>query len=105
MVRRLIGAGYVFRGDKGTEGGLLFVRTDEDEVRTIHLHVVSGDSTEWRNYMRFRDLLRQDRRTREAYERLKQQAAATFPDDRASYTAAKDAFIRGALADDASRRD
>jgi GrpB-like predicted nucleotidyltransferase (UPF0157 family) len=100
LVQRLTSAGYVFRGDKGTEGGLLFVRTDEQEVRTVHVHVVSADSIEWANYLRFRDMLRRDPRLRDAYERLKRDAAARFPHDRASYTAAKHVFIRGALSDD-----
>jgi GrpB-like predicted nucleotidyltransferase (UPF0157 family) len=99
VVRRLSRAGYVFRGDTGPEGGLLFVRTDENEVRTVHVHVVRADSTEWGHYLKFRDLLRQDRRTRETYEQVKREAAARFPDDRASYTAAKRGFIRHALAD------
>jgi GrpB-like predicted nucleotidyltransferase (UPF0157 family) len=43
LADRLTSAGYVFRGDKGT-GGLLFVRTDEHEVRSVHVHVVSVDA-------------------------------------------------------------
>jgi GrpB-like predicted nucleotidyltransferase (UPF0157 family) len=100
VVRRLSGAGYLFRGDKGTEGGLLFVDTESNDVRTVYVHVVVADSAEWRNYVKFRDLLRQDRGAREAYEQVKRDAAARFPDDRASYAAAKHAFIRHALADD-----
>jgi GrpB-like predicted nucleotidyltransferase (UPF0157 family) len=103
VVRRLSRAGYVFRGDKGTEGGFLFVRTDENEVRTVHVHVVRADSTEWRHYLKFRDVLRQDRGAREAYEQVKREAAARFPDDRASYIAAKRTFIRDALADNGPR--
>jgi GrpB-like predicted nucleotidyltransferase (UPF0157 family) len=97
LADRLTRAGYVFRGDKGTQGGLLFVRTDERDVRSVHVHVVSSDSIEWATYVRFRDMLRRDPGLRHGYERLKRDAAARFPDDRASYTAAKHAFIRDVL--------
>jgi GrpB-like predicted nucleotidyltransferase (UPF0157 family) len=99
IARRLSETGYVFRGDLGREGGLLFVRTDENEVRAVHVHVVAGTSIEWRNYLEFRDLLRRDSNTRGAYERVKRDAAARFADDRASYTAAKHDFMRNTLAD------
>jgi GrpB protein len=45
VVRRLSRAGCVFRGDMGAEGGLLFARTDENDVPTVHVRVVRADST------------------------------------------------------------
>jgi GrpB-like predicted nucleotidyltransferase (UPF0157 family) len=83
IVRRLCASGYVFRGDKGSEGELLFVRTDDDEVRTVHVHVIAKNSIEWNNYLRFRDGLHRYVETRESYERLKDEAAAQFADNRA----------------------
>ena len=45
----------------------------------------------------FRDRLRADPATAEAYEALKRDLAARFPDDRDAYTEAKTAFIRATL--------
>jgi len=49
--------------------------------------------------VRFRDVLREDRETREAYERVKRETAANCPDDRAADTATKQVFISRTLAD------
>jgi GrpB-like predicted nucleotidyltransferase (UPF0157 family) len=97
IVVRLADAGYVFRGDKGTEGGLLFVRTDTNDVRTVHVHVVAADSVEWRNYLRFRDVLQRDPQRRHEYERLKRELADRYPNDRPAYTAGKRLFIQRVL--------
>jgi GrpB-like predicted nucleotidyltransferase (UPF0157 family) len=66
-------------------------------VRTIHLHVVTRDDVQWRNYLRFRDLLRQDCTVRQQYAELKRELRKRFPDDRKAYTDSKDEFIRGTL--------
>jgi GrpB-like predicted nucleotidyltransferase (UPF0157 family) len=52
---------------------------------------------QWRNYLRFRDLLRQDSTVRQQYAELKRELRKRFPDDRKAYTDSKDEFIRGTL--------
>jgi GrpB-like predicted nucleotidyltransferase (UPF0157 family) len=47
--------------------------------------------------LQFRDYLRAHPEDAAAYERLKRQTAAAFPNDLAAYTEAKSAFIRGVL--------
>jgi GrpB-like predicted nucleotidyltransferase (UPF0157 family) len=104
LVQRLTGIGYLYRGDGGEEGGHLFVRESSPEVRTLHLHVVEHHGTQWRNYLCFRDLLRQHPEIREQYAGLKQELGNRFQDDRKSYTASKHDFIRGILETQAAQR-
>jgi GrpB-like predicted nucleotidyltransferase (UPF0157 family) len=85
--------GYQFRGDKGTEGGVLLVLEDRPAHRVAHLHLVGHGDAQWRRYLALRDRLRGDPATRAAYARLKERLAARFSGDRRAYTAAKAAFI------------
>jgi GrpB-like predicted nucleotidyltransferase (UPF0157 family) len=97
LTQRLAGMGYTYRHDSGDEGGHFFVFDSAPEIRTVHLHIVEKDSVQWRNYLRFRDLLRQSPEIRQSYAQLKQELASTWPDDRESYTAGKADFIRQVL--------
>lgn len=97
LVKKLMPYGYLYRGDGGISGGRLFIRESEPNVRTIHLHVIALDDIQWTNYIRFRDLLRQDPVLRKQYAKLKQELGKKFPDDRNAYTDSKDAFIQGVL--------
>jgi GrpB-like predicted nucleotidyltransferase (UPF0157 family) len=92
-VAKLAPLGWEFRGDKGTEGGLLLVLEDRPAHRVAHLHVVGHGDARWRRYLALRDRLRADPAARAAYARLKQRLAARFAGDRRAYTAAKAAFI------------
>jgi GrpB-like predicted nucleotidyltransferase (UPF0157 family) len=65
--------------------------------RTHHLHLVPFESQLWRERLAFRDSLRSDPATREAYTQLKLKLAAQFRDDREAYTEAKTDFIRSVL--------
>jgi GrpB-like predicted nucleotidyltransferase (UPF0157 family) len=89
--------GYIDRGDCGTEGGYLFVKESAPDVRTHHLHMVAIDDPQWRNYLKFRDVLRADDTLRARYGKLKKILQEQFAQDREAYTRAKDDFIRGVL--------
>ena len=65
--------------------------------RTHHLHLVPFESQLWRERLAFRDCLRSDPATREAYTQLKLKLAAQFRNDRDAYTEAKTDFIRSVL--------
>ncbi len=95
---RLLEAGYIYAGDGGDDGGLLFVLESAPDVRTLHLHVVDHAGRQWRNYLAFRDFLRRDGEARADYERLKLSLAEKFAGDRKAYTAAKQDFISVILA-------
>jgi len=95
----LCGLGYVDRGDGGTDGGYLFVKESGREVRTHHLHVVAIDDPQWRNYLRFRDILSTDVEVRKRYGELKMSLQEQFSQDRKAYTDGKNDFICGVLAE------
>ena len=97
MIGRLTQIGYIYRGDGAGDGGHLFVWESEPNVRTIHLHVVALGDVQWRNYLRYRDLLRKDANLRKRYEALKNELWIRFPNDRKAYTSSKNDFIRAAL--------
>jgi len=97
IVRRLTDIGYIYRGDGGDDGGLLFVRESSPDVRTIHLHVVEHNGNQWKNYLLLRDLLRQDAQLRKRYAELKRRLAEELGNDRKAYTASKQDFIRAVL--------
>jgi GrpB-like predicted nucleotidyltransferase (UPF0157 family) len=88
---------FMFRGDQGSEGGLLFVRDAGPERRVCHVHVVREGDPQWDRYLSFRDRLRADGATRDAYAHLKTRLAGQHPDDRQAYTTGKSAFIRKVL--------
>lgn len=69
-----------------------------DLERTHHLHLVPVGSPLWRERLAFRDRLRGDAATREAYLELKLRFACEFRDDREAYTEAKTPFVEAVLA-------
>lgn len=100
LVRQLQGVGLIYRGDKGRNGGLLFVAEDRPLHRIAHIHVVPHDSQQWSRYLAVRDRLRTDPVARHAYATLKRELAARYPNDRGAYTEGKEAFIAQLLGDD-----
>lgn len=99
IVNRLTSAGYVFRGDKGNQGGLLFVCEPMPKVRTAHIHVAAYGDPQWDRYLATRDRLTADPSAAARYSAIKIALAQRYPDDRASYTAAKEAFLTELLSD------
>lgn len=67
------------------------------ENRTHHLSLVVKDSDQWKKTIAFRDYLRTDASARNKYQALKAELAAKYPNDRASYTKAKEQFIEQQL--------
>ncbi len=65
--------------------------------RSHHLHLVPVDTARFRDELAFRDLLRADPETAEAYRALKHRLAGRFEHDREGYTDAKAEFIARAL--------
>ncbi len=90
---RLEKIGYEFRGDSGAEGGFLFVKCSEPDVRTHHIHIVEISDVQWSNYLNFRDHLNAYPESANAYSILKQELAKKYPNDRKAYTNGKYDFI------------
>jgi GrpB-like predicted nucleotidyltransferase (UPF0157 family) len=100
IVERLTEIGYIYRGDGGDDGGHLFVRESEPDVRAVHVHVVEKAGYQWKDYLAFRNTLCENPDVRKRYATVKLDLAKRFPDDRKSYTASKDEFIRSILSGD-----
>jgi GrpB-like predicted nucleotidyltransferase (UPF0157 family) len=103
IVLRLTRLGYIYRGDKA--GGHLFVAESAPDIRTAHLHVDEHGSGQWRDYLRFRDLLRRSPAIRKRYVELKMVLASNCRNDSKSYTASKADFIREVLDNDVNCKD
>ncbi|MBR5366168.1 MAG: GrpB family protein [Clostridia bacterium] len=98
-------AGVIFRGEDHP-GEYLFVMGDFDaDTRTHHIHVCPEDGEDWRNYLLFRDYLNANPDCAAEYDRLKGALAEQYADDRARYTAGKQAFIAGILEEARRYRD
>lgn len=94
-IRPLREIGYDHLGEGVVPHGHLF---GKGAPRTHHLHLVEWRGPGWCNKVCFRDRLLADREVARRYEILKVALAGRFPDDRASYTGAKSAFIAGVIA-------
>jgi GrpB-like predicted nucleotidyltransferase (UPF0157 family) len=88
---------YSYEGDKGDDGGLLFVRGNP--LRTAHVHVVGMGSQAWGDYLRFRAILCEDADARRRYESEKRRLAHDHPHDRPGYTKAKSGIVEELLGD------
>lgn len=64
-----------------------------DAFRTHHLHLIPYGSALWQERLRFRDLLREDRKIAGDYADLKWNLAVKYRDDREAYTQHKWPFI------------
>ncbi len=100
LSEKLSAIGYVYEGDCGDAGGRLFVLYSEPDIRIIHLHVVELGGAQWKDYLRLREILRQDFKVRKRYAGLKLNLCRRFPNNRGAYTSAKHAFIREILDSD-----
>ena len=79
------------------EVGHRYFRPAGDRPRTVHIHVCGSGSTWERDHLLFRDYLRADTATRDAYAAVKRSAASRYRDDGIAYTEAKTAFVLDAL--------
>lgn len=92
-----VGYEYIARYERELPLRRYFVKSDISCCR-IHLHAVEQGSHLWSDHLAFRDMLRSDPAMRGKYQTLKIGLATEFAHDKAAYTAAKDPFIKAALA-------
>ena len=85
--------GYEYRGDGGKEGGHLFVKCSDPDIRTHHIHVVDVNDIQWNNFLKFRDLLNSYEKLALEYSKFKRKLAKRFKDNRKEYTNSKKDFI------------
>lgn len=86
--------GYRYKGENGIPRRHYFVKGDP---RTHHLHMLEVTSQEWKNHLLFRDHLRKNPETAQAYADLKQQLATRVAADREAYQTGKESFINTVL--------
>ncbi len=84
--------GYVSAPNYPDPHRIVLIKRNTKGDRTHHLHF-HADTEETRRHLVFRDALRADPAVLGAYERLKQDLAVRFRDDRDAYSRHKTAFI------------
>jgi len=90
--------GYTFLGDREGWGEYFFAR-GPDDARTHYLHMLPLTHPKWREYLLFRDVLRQRPDLRDEYHHIKTALAQEYAECRAEYTARKGVFVQRVLAD------
>ncbi len=91
--------GIIYRKVEET-GQLLFIKGNlNDDIKTHHIHVVPTNSSNWRNYIIFRDYLNFFPEKAEKYNALKLSLAEKYPDNRKAYTAGKADLIVSLIAE------
>jgi GrpB-like predicted nucleotidyltransferase (UPF0157 family) len=75
-----------------------YFRPPASRPRDVHVHVCESGSAWEAEHLLFRDYLRRDREARDAYARVKRQAAQDWADDRMADTDAKSEVILQILA-------
>jgi GrpB-like predicted nucleotidyltransferase (UPF0157 family) len=99
LIDTLGALGYLYRGDAGTDGGLVFVLDVRPWVRVAHVHGIRDGDPQWDRYLAVVAALRSDPAARRAYETTKRELAASHPDGRQAYTAGKSAVVADLLAE------
>ncbi|WP_256393338.1 GrpB family protein [Natronoarchaeum rubrum] len=91
-VARLKPEGYELRENDAVPDRLFFAKGPTEE-RTHYLSIAERGSVCHREQIAFRDYLRSNPDAAAEYARLKRKLATAHPDDRASYTERKSAFV------------
>lgn len=96
LVPQLESLGYTHRPEGDLESRLFLTKGPDDAV-THHLSLTEEGSPSWVDHVDFRDFLRASAWARNQYLTLKRVLAASYADDRPTYTAKKADFIRHIL--------
>ena len=89
--------GFILRQDE-RPNQLLYVKGDLDnDFITHHIHVLRKDSKEYSDYLNLRDYLNANKDKASVYEKMKQELAKRYPDDRNAYTEGKSDLINQLL--------
>lgn len=97
VIERLTGLGYRHEGDLGVAGREAFATPPGYGVHDHHLYVCAPDWLGHADQIVFRDYLRAQPRTANAYARLKRSLAVKYRDNRGAYANAKAGFVAAVL--------
>lgn len=100
----LIGIGYQRRVN-GDLSDRVFLVKGPESLRTHHLSITYIGSSFWNEHLLFRDTLRKNAALAGEYLALKRRLSGQFTEDRSSYTAGKQQFVRDILAAHGSNQD
>ena len=81
VLEKLADIGYIHEGDLGIPGREAFRYENKPHLQKHHLYVCPEDSPELKRHVTFRDYLRSHSEAAQAYGRVKQDAAALYPND------------------------
>jgi len=96
----LAALGWRWRGENGLAGRRYFTRdAPETGTRAAHLHVYARGDPAIAWHLAFRDRLRAEPATADAYAQEKARCAALHPDDSAAYAACKQAWTDAVAAE------
>ena len=85
--------GIVYRKVEDT-GQILFLMGDlENDIKTHHIHIVKANSSNWYNYLNFRDYLNARPSKAKEYDELKRKLTIKYSDNRKAYTLGKSKTI------------
>lgn len=96
LIEPLTAIGYEYMPERVFNDRVFFPKGPR-ENRTHHLSLVVKNSDGWKKTLAFRDYLRNNIAAKDRYQALKTELAAKYPNDRASYTKAKEHLIRDIL--------
>jgi len=98
-VKPLETLGYVFWDENPDKMHLRFFKgmPPFGEKRTHHIHIVETSNNTFEHRVLFRDILRNDQKIRQDYEKLKLNLSKIYSVDREAYTDAKSDFIKKVL--------
>lgn len=89
--------GYEFRPTYSTQDRLYFVINlpdPQEEVRRYHLHLTYLENSEWKEFLRFRDYLREHPKERDEYTEMKKIAALEANHEGARYRKLKEPMFK-----------
>ena len=82
--------GYLSRGENGIEGRRYFVKLHEDgENHSVHVHIYGDENPHVADELMFRDFLRIDKDSFDAYSNVKRKASEQFLHSPGQYVDAK----------------
>ncbi len=100
LMPQLNEAGFFKSKLHAIENDMLLCDDDEKaDTRSYHIHIVKVHSTQWKNYLNFRDYLNAIPDVAKEYERLKVNLATKHPSDRNAYTDGKDNMVARLLSE------
>ena len=93
VVEKLAGLGFMHEGNLGIPCREAFCYREKPHLRKHHMYVCPADSPELKRHLAFRDYLRSHPDAAENYSRVKQEAAALYPQDIDGYIRHKSPMI------------